>query len=316
MQTLFQQESNPGDKPMHIMCAVDGSEFSEWAVQFLEALADRPPQIVTLVHVVDASLIKQGFTGKAAPANRLRAALDKAGTLVLRRMAGMAKASLSQAVTKPHTKIRTLLSHGPIAPTIAREARRHKADLIILGSRGLSDVRGFLLGSVSRKVSTLAPCSILIMKQPVTKLAHVLLAVDGSRHSRMAAGFLSTTLLPESAHVIVISVVEPMVTELAVRYLSATQLEKLLQPRRDKARQLVAEFRKQFLKEGYTVTAEIATDHVIDTILKRVARNNTDLLVAGSRGLNRAERLELGSVSESLLKYAACSVLIVRGAGA
>ena len=67
MQTLFQQESNPGDKPMHIMCAVDGSEFSEWAVQFLEALADRPPQIVTLVHVVDASSIKQGFTGKAAP---------------------------------------------------------------------------------------------------------------------------------------------------------------------------------------------------------------------------------------------------------
>lgn len=38
-----------------------------------------------------------------------------------------------------------------------------------------------------------------------------------------------------------------------------------------------------------------------------------DLLVAGSRGLTGSERLQLGSVSETLLKYAPCSVLIVRG---
>jgi nucleotide-binding universal stress UspA family protein len=41
--------------------------------------------------------------------------------------------------------------------------------------------------------------------------------------------------------------------------------------------------------------------------------NQSDLLVVGSRGLSVRERLQLGSVSETLLKYAPCSVLIVRG---
>lgn len=298
---------------MHIICAVDGSEFSQWGVQFLEALASRPPKTVTLVHVVDTSSIKTRGAGKATPAKRVTAALDKAGTQMLRQMERMARVSLGQAATKPHTKIRTVLAHGSIAPTIVKEARRRKADLIVLGSRGLSDVQGFLLGSVSRKVSALAPCPVLVVKRPLPKLAHVLFAVDGSRHSRWAAAFLSQRLLPETARVTVLSVVEPLVTELAARYVPASQLEELLKPKRDKATQLTGQFRDLFLKEGYAVTAEVGTDHVTDSILKYASRSNADLLVAGSRGMSDLERRELGSVSETLLKYAGCSVLIVRG---
>lgn len=298
---------------MHIMCAVDGSEFSEWAVQCLEAFAGRSPETVTLIHVVDTSSPTSGTAGKPVPPKRLTAALDKAGREMLRRMSNMAKVSLSQAVTKPHSKIRTVLAHGAIAATIMKEARRHKANLIILGSRGLSDIQGFLLGSVSRKVSALSRCSVLVIKRPLTTLTHILLAVDGSKHSRAAADFLTRRLLPESAHVTVLSVTESMVTELARQYVPATQLETLMKAKRDKTSRLVAEFRDLFLKENYAVTTEVATNHVTDSILKYAARNNADLLVAGSRGLTRSERLHLGSISETLLKYAGCSVLIVRG---
>jgi len=54
-------------------------------------------------------------------------------------------------------------------------------------------------------------------------------------------------------------------------------------------------------------------DHVIDSIVKYVKANHADLLVIGSRELTKSERLHLGSVSESLLRHAPCSVLIVRG---
>ena len=50
-----------------------------------------------------------------------------------------------------------------------------------------------------------------------------------------------------------------------------------------------------------------------DTIIQQATSGKVDLLVAGSRGLTGSERLQLGSVSETLLKYAPCSVLIVRG---
>lgn len=298
---------------MHIICAVDGSEFAEWGVQFLEALAGRPPKTVTLLHVVGTYSTKAGITGKTAAAKRLAAALDKAGNQILRRMAGIAKTALGQAVTKPHTKIRSVLAHGPIATTITREARRHKADLIVLGSRGLSDVQGYLLGSVSRKVAALARCPVLVIKRPLTKLGHVVVAVDALRHSRAAADFLKNEFLPESVRITVLSVVEPLVTELAARYVPASQLAELLKPKQDNADQLTSQFRDSFFKEGYAVTAKVATGHVTDSILAYATSSHADVLVTGSRGLTGSERFQLGSVSETLLKYADCSVLVVRG---
>ena len=43
---------------MKMMIAVDGSEFAEWSVQMLEAVASRPPDSVTLVHVVDSASLR------------------------------------------------------------------------------------------------------------------------------------------------------------------------------------------------------------------------------------------------------------------
>jgi len=58
------------------------------------------------------------------------------------------------------------------------------------------------------------------------------------------------------------------------------------------------------------------SESVIDTIVKYVETDHAQLLVMGSRDLMKSERLYLGSVSESLLRHAPCSVLIVRGARA
>ncbi|MBX3334692.1 MAG: universal stress protein, partial [Nitrospira sp.] len=61
---------------------------------------------------------------------------------------------------------------------------------------------------------------------------------------------------------------------------------------------------------------KVQMNHVIDTIVKHVETNHDQLLVIGARELTKSERLHLGSVSESLLRHAPCSVLIVRGARA
>ncbi|NJN70082.1 MAG: universal stress protein [Nitrospira sp.] len=79
---------------------------------------------------------------------------------------------------------------------------------------------------------------------------------------------------------------------------------------------MVNGLRDDFIKEGYPVVTQIQMNHVIDTIVKYIEANNDQLLVIGSRDLTKTERLHLGSVSESLLRHAPCSVLIVRGARA
>jgi len=188
-----------------------------------------------------------------------------------------------------------------------------KADLILIGSRGLSDIRGFLLGSISRQIASIAPCSVLVVKQPLPQLTHVTLAVDDSKHSRAAARFLRSFILPESATTTILSSAERPVTDLAVRYLSNAQVAELERPVLERATRLVTSLRDDFLQEGYAAVTVVQMGHVIDTIVKHVERDHADLLVIGSRELTKSERLYLGSVSESLLRHAPCSILIVRG---
>lgn len=298
---------------MRILCAVDGSEYSKWGVQALEALAGREPEEVTLLHVVDPSTLHSGKGTNAVAEKRALAAMEKAGGILLREAERTARLALGQAATGPHTTFQRILAHGPLAHTIVRQSRRMKADLILLGSRGLSDIRGFLLGSISRQVASIARCSVFVVKQPIPQLRQVTLAVDDSKHSRAAARFLRSRLLPDSATTTVLSSAERPVTDLAVRYLSKTQVAELERPVLERATKLVAALRDEFLKEGFAVETDVQMDHVIDSIVKQVEATHADLLVIGSRDLTKSERLHLGSVSESLLRHAPCSVLIVRG---
>lgn len=301
---------------MRILCAVDGSEYAQWAVDALEALAPREPEHVTLIHVIDRPAIRAAQGKNPTAGKRALAASEQAGRTLLRDAERGAKVALSQAMTSPRTAYRTVLAYGPPAMTIARYAARFKADLIMLGSRGLSDIKGFLLGSVSRQIVSHAPCSVFVAKRPVRTLHRVILAVDDTKHSRAAATFLRTRVLTDATTVTILSSAESPVTELAARYLSEPQLTELTKPVLRRATALVNHLRDAFIKEGFSVVTAVQMDHVIDTIVKQVESDRSDLLAIGSRSLTRTERLHLGSVSESLLKYAPCSVLIVRGARA
>jgi nucleotide-binding universal stress UspA family protein len=301
---------------MRILCTVDGSEHSRWGIQALEALASREPEHVVLLHVVDVPAIRTAKGAHPVAERRALAAMEKAGSILLRDAARSARLALGQAATGPRTKFQTVLAHGPVSQTIVRQARRLKADLILMGSRGLSDIQGFLLGSVSRQVASLAPCSLFVVKQPTPKLTHVALAVDDSKHSRAAARFLRSRILPDSATVTILSSAESPVTDFAARYLSESQLAELKRPAMERATALVNTLRDEFIKDGVPVVTQVQMNHVIDSIVKGVEANHDQLLVVGSRDLTKSERLHLGSVSESLLRHAPCSVLIVRGARA
>ena len=299
---------------MRVICAVDGSEHSQWGVQALSVLAGRQPEHVVLLHIIDKSGFQTAKSKNPVAAKRAFAAMEKAGTIVLRDAARSARQALGQAATAPHTTLQTILAYGSLAKTIAKEARRVKADLILMGSRGLSDIQGFLLGSISRQVASAAPCSVLVVKQPLSQLLQVALAVDDSKPSRAAAKFLRSRILPENATVTILTSAESPVTDFASRYLSVAQLAELTRPVMERATTVVNAMRDEFIKEGYRVVTQIQMNHVIDTIVKSVEANHDQLLVIGSRDLTKSERLYLGSVSESLLRHAPCSVLIVRGA--
>lgn len=60
--------------------------------------------------------------------------------------------------------IRTQIVDGPAAESIIAAAKHEKADMIIMGSRGLGKIADLFLGSVSHKVSHLATCTCVTVK--------------------------------------------------------------------------------------------------------------------------------------------------------
>lgn len=80
----------------------------------------------------------------------------------------MAKSVLSEAENRARKaglkSVKTVVREGQPARRIVEYAKEHEIDLIVMGSRGLGDIGGLLLGSVSHKVSSLAECTCMTVK--------------------------------------------------------------------------------------------------------------------------------------------------------
>jgi nucleotide-binding universal stress UspA family protein len=61
-------------------------------------------------------------------------------------------------------KVETFARQGDAADAILDVAEEQRADLIVVGNRGMTGAKRFLLGSVPNKISHHAPCSVLIVR--------------------------------------------------------------------------------------------------------------------------------------------------------
>lgn len=75
----------------------------------------------------------------------------------------VAEAGRARALELGAKRVRAFVKGGQPARSVVSFAREHGSDLIVVGSRGLGSVEGFLLGSVSHKITGLAECPVLVV---------------------------------------------------------------------------------------------------------------------------------------------------------
>lgn len=68
-----------------------------------------------------------------------------------------------RAIAGGHKEPRAFVKSGHTARTIVKFAADHECDVIVLGSRGVGSVEGYLLGSVSHKVTGLSEVPVLVV---------------------------------------------------------------------------------------------------------------------------------------------------------
>jgi nucleotide-binding universal stress UspA family protein len=190
---------------------------------------------------------------------------------------------------------------------------RHDIDLIIVGSRGLTEFRPFLLGSVSRRVVMHAPCSVLVVKKPLNGLNRIVVATDGSKDARGAVEFLLRLPLSKEVTVTLVSVVPPLPIETGHESESlAGVLEQVREPLEAEARAVAARAAQRVREAGFQAAVVVSHGHIGHRIVELAESTQADLVVVGSRGLTGMTRYLMGSVSDAVVKYAACPVLVFR----
>ena len=300
---------------MKIICAVDGSEYANWGIEILGSLFHRSLKEVILLHVMDTNPVKAGLKKEGARATKVKkfiSALEKHGRDVLKRAKAHAELAINQSKTKPFVSIRCVLAKGHAAEVIIREAEKRTPHLIILGSRGMADIKGYLMGSVSRKVLSYAPCAVLMVKEPLLTPAKALLALDGSGASRRAANAVKKWLDPEDVSIQILSAVPQVLTDIAPKVLPKAHLLALTEPFYHRAEELTSQYRTMFITEGYEVHPEIRKGNPREVILESIRKSKVQLAILGSKGLTGPERFQMGSVSEWVAAYSGCSVLVIR----
>ena len=143
-----------------ILVAVDGSPASGKGLREAIRLARAERAKLFILHVVDefqAFAAMDGLVG--APGADLLSALREGGKRILAKAMGTA---LKQKI-KPKGILREMLS-GPAAYPIVREARKLRADLIVLGTHGRRGVRRLVLGSDAEQVVRTASVPVLLVR--------------------------------------------------------------------------------------------------------------------------------------------------------
>ena len=145
-----------------ILVGVDGSESALKAVDLAAALAAAHDSQLVLAHVVQLSAIADQVL-KISATEHLK---EKPKGIMEKLSQDVLDQARARAIRKgaSEAQITGVTTDGNQARQLIQIAKRRKADLIVLGSRGRGRMEGLLLGSVTQKIAALAPCPCLIAR--------------------------------------------------------------------------------------------------------------------------------------------------------
>ncbi len=158
----------------HVLVAVDGSTYSQQALPTAIEVARKFNSDILVVHVSEHDRGRAVAYSLESPADATRLVGD---AVKLIRDAGItAKGHLSDVAA------------GHVAKAIVDTATASNIDLIVMGSRGLSDVQGLLLGSVTHKVIQLANVPVLVDRTRGVKETSTETAPEPTRKAALVTG--------------------------------------------------------------------------------------------------------------------------------
>lgn len=274
-----------------ILLATDGSEQSQAAVDATIAIAKSPTVMVKVAHVWNLELHhRHGHWDM-----EVRTEASKLVDSTVERLftAGvMAEREIIHA------------DSGHVAAALAIAARTFEADLIVVGSRGLSDWQSLTQHSVSHQLLCAVDCPVLIVhSRPAGALpgaSKILLAIAGGDDLVPGVRAAAAVAQPD-ASVMVLHVAQAVIGVQGFAYVESAQ----------EIHETMTRACGLLIDAGVKVQGVVAHEGPVSLAVAETAKSwNADLIVIGSSRMRDIASLFLGSVSHDLLHMTDRPVLV------
>lgn len=276
-----------------ILLATDGTPEAEAAVDAAISLARYGPANVCVLHVWNLEVRNrhghwdvETHSDAESVVKQTIARLTAAGV--------MAGSEIDQA------------DNAHVAQAIASVARESKADLVVVGSRGMSDWQSIFQHSVSHKVLSLVDCPVLVVRgdrehNVIGKLRRILVAVAGGDDVQSATDAAIAVAKTVNAQALVVHVAQAIFGAQGFAYVES----------QDEIERCVESAVQRLNDAGIpTETRVIRAGSVANALIDAAADWNADLIVMGSSRMGDVSSLLVGSVSHKLLHSSDLPVLI------
>jgi nucleotide-binding universal stress UspA family protein len=224
----------------------------------------------------------------------------------------------------PGWRVQADAASGSVAGVLIGKADEWEPDLIVLGSQGHTALGRFFLGSVSQAVVNQARCSVRVARvragEPPTERdapVRLLIGVDGSAGAEAAVEAVAARQWPAGSEARVVNAFQAMPPGpelMDVHEHIASMVADWLAGEKLRIGKTVDQAAAKLQTAGLLTSSVVKEGNPKQLLISEAESWRADCLFVGARGLNRLERLWLGSVSTAVVTRAHCSVEVVRSA--
>jgi nucleotide-binding universal stress UspA family protein len=307
---------------MKVLIAYDGSPCSDSALDDLTKAGLPSTGEARIISVAEVWLPPSIGIDSSLPDEKIELLLAhhrEKGEAMVRSAAELAAMALARTkAILPEWKIDTVSTYGSPAWEILSAADDFDADLIVVGSQGRSAVSKFILGSISQKVLTEAPCSVRIArgKNEVDPApVRIVIGFDSTKGAEAAVSTVAARSWPSGTEVKLVSAVEDLSPSLVGSFIPmvATATAEVNIAEHSILSELGAKAILKLKDSGLNAEMELVNGDAKNAIAEFAESWDADAIFVGANAFgNRLERFLIGSTSSAVASRAHCSVEVIR----
>lgn len=280
-----------------ILLATDGSQAAQGALGLAGSLAKAAGASVRVVHVWNLEVHHRHGVWDLETRQEANSLIDEA--LIRLRVAGVVAEGEILHADSDH-----------VAAAVAEAAREFEADVVVVGSRGLTDWQSMRKHSISHQLLRAVDCPVLIVRGETsisrTGASRVLLAVAGGDDIIPGVRAAAAAAFAPGSEVLVVHVAQAFVGAQGFAYVEPSE----------EITDTMTSATTLLKDAGVTTEAMVAHAGPVAEVIAEIAASwGADVIVTGSSRIGDLGSILFGSVTHQLLRATATPVLVAERAG-